>query len=107
MQAEGNLWRAIGVLTAAGALRNAVILLRKEGLPDAAAAYVEAATAAGFGTYSATSESGIVAFPMMPLKASNLVLVGKVRAFAVKSDVQAASLMQEAWKTGTILVQHQ
>lgn len=58
VQEEGSLWRAVGVLTAAGALRNAVLLLRRQGLPDCAAAYVEAATAAGFGTVLPASDAG-------------------------------------------------
>lgn len=58
VQAEGRLWRALGILTAAGALRNAVLLLRSQGLPDCAAAYVEAAASAGFGTQTAGSDSG-------------------------------------------------
>ena len=58
MQEEGNLWRALGVLTAAGALKSAVLLLRKCRLPDCTAAYVEAATRAGFGSQSANPETG-------------------------------------------------
>jgi len=46
------------VLTAAGALKSAVQLLRKCKLPDCTAAYVEAATNAGFGSQSANSETG-------------------------------------------------
>jgi hypothetical protein len=46
------------VLTAAGALKSAVLLLRKCKLPDCTAAYVEAATRAGFGSQSANSETG-------------------------------------------------
>ena len=57
-QAEGSLWRALGVLTAAGALRVAVTLLRKKHMPDCAAAYAEAATSAGFGSQSAASDTG-------------------------------------------------
>ena len=37
----------------------AVLLLREVKTPEAAAAYVEAATAAGFGSHSANSDTGM------------------------------------------------
>lgn len=58
MKEEGCLWRALGVLTAAGALKTAVLLLRKLRLPDCALVYVEAASSAGFGSPSVSSGTG-------------------------------------------------
>ena len=58
LQAQGDLWRALGILTAAGALRTAVLLLRKLKLPDRAAVYIEAAHASGFGSHAGNSETG-------------------------------------------------
>ena len=58
LQAEADLWRALGVLTAAGALRAAVQLLRKSGFPDCAAAYVDAACKAGVASSSPALEAG-------------------------------------------------
>ena len=49
MQEEGRLWQACGVLAAAGALRSTVLLLRRCGVPDCAAAFVRACGEAGFG----------------------------------------------------------
>ena len=50
LQAEADLWRALGVLTAAGAMKAAVQLLRKSGFPDSAAAYIDTACKAGVGS---------------------------------------------------------
>ena len=41
-QAEGSLWRALGMLVAGGALRSAVLLLRKVGMLDCAQALAQA-----------------------------------------------------------------
>lgn len=68
MQAQGSLWQALGVLTAAGALRSAVILLQRLKLPDRVAVYIEAAHAAGFGSHSDNSATGYL---------SNVLLIGK------------------------------
>lgn len=44
---EGSLWRAVGILTAAGCLRMAAQALRDAGLADCAHAYIEACHQAG------------------------------------------------------------
>lgn len=58
MQAEGGLWRAVGIMTAAGTLRGCVLLLRKLRLPDAAMAFAQAASEAGFSNPAAASDAG-------------------------------------------------
>lgn len=45
--AEGSVWRALGILTAAGCLGEALRVLLDAGLPDCAAAYVAACRHAG------------------------------------------------------------
>ncbi len=57
-QAEGGLWRAVGIMAAAGTLRGCVLLLRKLRLPDAAMAFAHAAAEAGFATPAAASDGG-------------------------------------------------
>eukprot|EP00884_Botryococcus_braunii_P018245 jgi/Botrbrau1/5103/Bobra.0128s0014.1 len=57
-QAEGKLWAAMGVLVAGGALRTAVLLLRKLGLAAAAFAFVAACSEAGFRNPNAAADSG-------------------------------------------------
>ncbi|GBF90134.1 hypothetical protein Rsub_03267 [Raphidocelis subcapitata] len=44
---EGGMWRAAGLLTAGGCLRGALRVLRDAGLPDCAAAFIEACREAG------------------------------------------------------------
>lgn len=46
-KSEGSLWRAVGVLTSAGCLAEALQLLADEGLPDCAATFVSACRHAG------------------------------------------------------------
>ena len=59
-QEEGRLWQACGVLAAAGALRSIVLLLRRCGTPDCAAAFVAACHDAGYGSDPrAPSDSGV------------------------------------------------
>ncbi|KAK9863395.1 hypothetical protein WJX84_011255 [Apatococcus fuscideae] len=58
LQAEGGLWRAVGIMTAAGTLRGCVLLLRKLRLPDAAMAFAQAASEAGFSNPAAASDAG-------------------------------------------------
>jgi hypothetical protein len=55
LRSEGGLWRAAGVLTAAGCLRGALGVLRDAGLPDCAAAFVEACRQAGLVSAAAAS----------------------------------------------------
>ena len=58
MQAEGDLWRALGVLVAGGALRTAVLMLRRLGLPDTAAAFAAACAEAGLRNARAPADAG-------------------------------------------------
>ena len=58
LQAEGGLWKAVGIMTAAGTLRGCVLLLRKLRLPDAAMAFAQAAAEAGFANPAAASDAG-------------------------------------------------
>lgn len=39
--AEGSVWRAVGILTAAGCLRAALHVLRDAGMPDCAHAFAQ------------------------------------------------------------------
>ncbi len=57
-QTEGNVWRALGIMVAAGALRNAALLLRELRMPDAAAAFCAACKEAGFHSPLAPSDAG-------------------------------------------------
>ena len=57
-QAEGDLWRALGVLVAGGALRTAVLMLRRLGLPDTAAAFAAACAEAGLRNPRAPADAG-------------------------------------------------
>ena len=58
VQAEGDLWRALGVLVAGGALRTAVLLLRRLSLPDTAAAFAAACAEAGLRNARAPADAG-------------------------------------------------
>lgn len=58
VQAEGDLWRALGVLVAGGALRTAVLMLRRLGLPDTAAAFAAACAEAGLRNARAPADAG-------------------------------------------------
>ena len=71
LQEEGNLWRALGILIAAGALKTAVLVLREDRMPEAALAFMEAAWAAGFGSPSTNSEIG-GSLPLAALPSSSL-----------------------------------
>ncbi len=66
MQAQGNPWKALGVLTAAGALKSAVQLLKRLKLPDRVAVYIEAAHACGFGSNTGNSAAGAPNLPHKP-----------------------------------------
>ena len=57
LQEEGGLWRACGILAAAGSLRTALLMLRHAGAPDCAAAFVSACQEAGLPT-KGPSDSG-------------------------------------------------
>jgi hypothetical protein len=59
VQDEGSLWRAVGLLTAGGALRTAVLTLRRSGMADCAHAYVAACAEAGI-TSDGTQDCGAV-----------------------------------------------
>ena len=52
------MWRAVGILVAAGGLRNAALLLRELKLPDAAAAFCAACKEAGFHSPFAPPDAG-------------------------------------------------
>ena len=58
LQYEGSVWRALGIMTAAGGLRNAVLLLRELRMPDAAAAFCAACKEAGFHSAFAPADAG-------------------------------------------------
>lgn len=66
MQAEGGLWRAVGIMTSAGTLRGCALLLRKLHLPDAAMAFAQAASEAGFSNPAAASDAGPLSSPCHP-----------------------------------------
>jgi hypothetical protein len=68
-QYEGNVWHALGIMTAAGGLRNAALLLRELRMPDAAAAFCAACKEAGFHSAFAPADAGgrPIFFPMQPL----------------------------------------
>ena len=53
------------MLTAAGALRNVVLLLRGAGLPDCVAAYVAAASEAGFQTKAGPLDAGQISSALL------------------------------------------
>ena len=57
-QYEGSVWRALGIMTAAGGLRNAALLLRELRMPDAAAAFCAACKEAGFHSAFAPADAG-------------------------------------------------
>ncbi|BDA45713.1 probable WD repeat-containing protein 11 at C-terminar half [Coccomyxa sp. Obi] len=57
-QTEGNVWQALGIMVAGGALRNAALLLRELRMPDAAAAFCAACKEAGFHSPLAPSDAG-------------------------------------------------
>ena len=57
-QYEGNVWRALGIMAAAGGLRNAALLLRELRMPDAAAAFCGACREAGFHSAFAPTDAG-------------------------------------------------
>lgn len=57
-QYEGSVWRALGVMAAAGGLRNAALLLRELRMPDAAAAFCAACKEAGFHSALAPADAG-------------------------------------------------
>jgi len=57
-QYEGNVWRALGIMTAGGSLRNATLLLRELHMPDAAAAFCAACKEAGFHSAYAPADAG-------------------------------------------------
>ena len=58
---EGSVWRAAGVLVAAGALRNLALLLRRVGLRDATAALRASVMNAGLAVPGAAPDTGITA----------------------------------------------
>ena len=57
-QAEGRLWRALGMLVAGGALRSAVLLLRKVGMPDCAQALAQAVADAQLDSKQSSADAG-------------------------------------------------
>ena len=57
-QYEGDVWRALGIMAAGGALRNAALLLRELRMPDAAAAFCAACKEAGFHSPFAPADAG-------------------------------------------------
>lgn len=52
------MWHALGIMTAAGGLRNAALLLRELRMPDAAAAFCAACKEAGFHSAFAPADAG-------------------------------------------------
>lgn len=71
MQYEGNVWRALGIMAAAGGLRNAALLLRELRMPDAAAAFCAACKEAGFHSAYAPADAGQAAHWQSPALASS------------------------------------
>ncbi|KAL0025839.1 hypothetical protein WJX79_004992, partial [Trebouxia sp. C0005] len=57
-QAEGSLWRGLGMLVAGGGLRSAVLLLRKVGMPDCAQALAQAAAEAQLDNKQGSADAG-------------------------------------------------
>lgn len=60
MQAEGSLWRGLGMLVAGGGLRSAVLLLRKVGMPDCAQALAQAVAEAQLDSKQGSADAGAV-----------------------------------------------
>lgn len=58
MQAEGSLWRGLGVLVAGGGLRAAVLTLRKVGMPECAQALAQAVAQAQLETKQGSPDCG-------------------------------------------------
>ena len=58
MQAEGSLWRGLGMLVAGGGLRSAVLLLRKVGMPDCAQALAQAVAEAQLDSKQGSADAG-------------------------------------------------
>jgi len=58
MQAEGSLWRGLGMLVAGGGLRSAVLLLRKVGMPDCAQALAQAVAEAQLDCKQGSADAG-------------------------------------------------
>lgn len=52
------MWRALGIMTASGSLRNAALLLRELKMPDSAAAFCAACKEAGFHSPFAPIDAG-------------------------------------------------
>ena len=52
------MWRALGIMTAAGGLRNAALLLRELRMPDAAAAFCATCKEAGFHSALVPADAG-------------------------------------------------
>ena len=52
------MWRALGIMAAAGGLRNAALLLRELRMPDAAAAFCAACKEAGFHSAYVPADAG-------------------------------------------------
>lgn len=52
------MWRALGIMVAAGGLRNGALLLRELRMPDAAAAFCAACREAGFHSPLAPADAG-------------------------------------------------
>ncbi|KAL3161421.1 hypothetical protein ABBQ32_010311 [Trebouxia sp. C0010 RCD-2024] len=57
-QAEGSLWRGLGMLVAGGGLRSAVLLLRKVGMPDCAQALAQAVADAQLDSKQGSADAG-------------------------------------------------
>ena len=74
-QYEGKVWQALGIMTAAGGLRNAALLLRELRMPDAAAAFCAACKEAGFHSAFAPADAGrwAISFCMQLLFTGNAV----------------------------------
>lgn len=69
MQAEGSLWRGLGMLVAGGGLRSAVLLLRKVGMPDCAQALAQAAAEAQLDNKQGSADAGKIQICKFTLQA--------------------------------------
>ena len=63
-QAEGSLWRGLGMLVAGGGLRSAVLMLRKVGMPDCAQAFAQAVSEAQLDNKQGSPDSGTACGPV-------------------------------------------
>ena len=91
-QSEGDVWRALGIMAAGGALRNAALLLRELRMPDAAAAFCAACKEAGFHSPFAPTDAGV----RMTILSSDGVLDARLHQEHAATDLILMRLLMPA-----------